>query len=777
VEDATDHRPLAAARLGVTQVGAAVAIVRGVTEADGTFRFPGLPPGRYRVRVVSIGYAARDLPPVEIRGSGAGVDLGAIALTPAPIEVQSLTVTAPQQAVQLAPDRNTYVVTDMPTTRGGTALDVLRSVPAVDVDIDNIVSLRGNSGVIVQINGRPSPLKPGPLGNFLAQLPADLVEKVEVVPNPSARENPEGVSGIINIVLKRKTDAGWSGGLTTGAGTTGHGDVGGNLGFQHGAWSTYGSYGYLRDDRPRTDSISRTNSYQTPLTYLDEAGARSQIPHAHTLTGSATYTPRDADEFTGDLVYTTRTEWEKYGLLYQDLDSTRTLTGLSDRHTRDINHETEFESSLGYTHTFAEGHELSAEGRIVHSTEGGPGSAMSRTLDLAGNPIDTTALERQTPWERPNERSAKLDYVRPLSPSVRMAAGYQWSLQRFHTTLSTEVFDTVGSVYLPDSTRINDFTYDQTVNAAYGMLDVKRGKTLFEGGLRAERATTQFHLRTTGATFANPYNSLFPSALVIYTVDDAHQVKLSYSTRIRRPDDTDVLDPTPHYADPLNIRIGNPHLKPEYIRALELGLQRTAGRTTLQVTPFWRHTIDAVRQIRTIDTSGVSTLTFANISTSDAYGADATLALTGGPLSGFLSASAFRQVSDAANVAPGISAKTFGWNSRANLSYRVSRSIDVQSLLSYQAPMTVEQGRIASRTRFSLAARKKLIDDQMSVTLRVIDPFNTSREVSTTNDPLFTQVSNRRRAIRGLLVGVNWTFGHAQRHGKDDLIGNDAGGG
>jgi Outer membrane receptor for Fe3+-dicitrate len=102
----------------------------------------------------------------------------------------------------MAPDRNTYVVRDMPTTRGGTALDVLRNVPSVDVDIDNIVSLRGNSGVIVQINGRPSPLKPAQLGNFLAQLPADMVSKVEVIPNPSARDDPTGVAGIINLMLK-----------------------------------------------------------------------------------------------------------------------------------------------------------------------------------------------------------------------------------------------------------------------------------------------------------------------------------------------------------------------------------------------------------------------------------------------------------------------------------------------------------------------------------------------------------------------------------------------
>jgi outer membrane receptor protein involved in Fe transport len=108
----------------------------------------------------------------------------------------------------------------MPTTRGGTALDVLRNVPSVDVDIDNVVSLRGNTGVVIQINGRPSPLKPAQLGNFLAQLSADMVDRVEVIPNPSARDDPEGVAGIINIVLKQKPDIGTSGGLTLAGGTT-----------------------------------------------------------------------------------------------------------------------------------------------------------------------------------------------------------------------------------------------------------------------------------------------------------------------------------------------------------------------------------------------------------------------------------------------------------------------------------------------------------------------------------------------------------------------------
>jgi hypothetical protein len=188
------------------------------------------------------------------------------------------------------------------------------------------------------------------------------------------------------------------------------------------------------------------------------------------------------------------------------------------------------------------------------------------------------------------------------------------------------------------------------------------------------------------------------------------------------------------------------------------------------VTPFYRHTLDAIRTIRTIDTTGVATRTFANIASTNAYGTDVTVAMSGGRVSGFIGGSGFRQISDAANLSPGFSARTFGWTTRTNVTLRASSTVDLQTLLSYQAPMIVEQGRNASRTRLSVAVRQKLMNDQMSVTLRMIDPLNTSLERSTTVDPLFYQVSDRRRLVRGLLLSVNWIFGKAKKEKNREVI-------
>lgn len=672
VVNADTKAPVAIATIEVTTSKSTVAAARTSTRANGAFRAQGLRAGRYVIRIRALGFTARELPAIEIGPSSPSMDVGTVTLVASPVELQKLDVIAKRQEVELAPDRNTYVVRDMPTTRGGNALDVLRNVPAVDVDIDNVVSLRGNSGVVVQINGRPSPMKQPQLGNFLSQLPADMVDKVEVIPNPSARDDPTGVAGIINIVMRKETDAGTSGGLTLAGGTTGQANVGGNLGYQRGALSLYGSYGFMRDRRPRSDAIYRENRYLSPMTFLEESGSRLQLPLAHTLTGSGGYKLGQHDELSGDLVYSTRDQDDSYTIQYRNLNSARDLTGRSDRATNGTGTESNFESALAYKHSFAtKGHRLSSEARIVRDAEGGPTSIASHTLSLDGVPVGASALERQESWEHPNEYSVKTDYVRPFSGHVRLETGYKAMLQRFHTTLDTRVLDTTLAVYRPDSSRISDFTYRQLINSAYGMLSAQRGKFQLQGGVRLERATTRFHLRTSDSSYDNPYSSMFPSALVAYNFDDSHQVKLSYSTRIRRPDEPDQLDPTRRYSDPLNVAQGNPYLKPEYIRSVELGLQRSEERMTLQLTPFFRRTLDAVRTIRTIDSVGVSTRTYANVSTSDAYGADATIALSGGKLGGFASASGYRQVSDAANVAPGLSTRTFGWRLRTNASYRV----------------------------------------------------------------------------------------------------------
>ena len=759
ITNATSGTPLSNATVQIIGVTDTIVIGGAAARSDGSFRVARIPLGRHRVLVRALGFGPRAMP-FTLTASAPAADVGAIAMTVAATELQRLTITEQRERqVELAPDRNTYIVKDMPTTRGGTVVDVLRTVPAVDVDIDNIVSLRGDNGVIIQINGRPSPMKPAQLGNFLAQLSAALVEKVEVIPNPSARDNPEGSAGIINIVLKKKADAGSSGALTLAEGTTGRTDAGGNIGYQRGPLTFFGSYGFLRDQRPRTESLARTNRFATPLTYLDETGARTQEPLSHTLSSSVRVKSGKRDEFASDVLFSTRRETGTYNLQYRDLSASQQITGLRDRNSTSVNNESNLEATIEHTHTFAEDNELTTELRFVRASEGGPNTYSTQQRTLTGSAFGDPALETTRTGENPTDRSLKIDYARRLAEHLQLRGGYRGALTNIHTYLDTRVQSVLSRAFVPDLTRTNDFTYRQLVNAVYGMLTGSVGKLQLQGGMRVEQANTRFVLTRTATRFDKTYTSVYPSGLVSYQMNEAQQVKLSYSTRIRRPDDPDQLDPTPHYQDPLNLSRGDPQLRPEYIRALELGLQRTAGRTTLQITPFYRHTIDAVRRVRSIDNVGVTTTTFANVASLDAVGADATIALRGGRLSGFVGTSAFRQSSNAANLGPGISARGLGWTARSNAAWRITPTLDMQAIVTYRAKQVVEQGTNLAQGRFNFAVRQKLAKDKVSLTLRVTDPFSTEREKSITDDPRFYQASERFRRVRGLLLNVTWNFG------------------
>ena len=385
VVDSTSRAPIGIATVTVFDSATAAAVAGSPTGADGSFRITIPRTGRYRIRIRAIGFAVRELPTRTLGPSGA--DLGTITLTPSALQLQVLEVTPPQPDVELAPDRNAYAVHDMPTTRGGNALDVLRNVPGVDVDTDNNVSLRGNGDVVVQINGRPSPLKAAQLGNYLAQLPADMVEKVEIISNPSAREAPEGVAGIINIILRQEPDPGINGALTLGASTRRHADAGGNLGYQHRRLSLYGSYSFRHDDRPRSDSLFRTNTYAAPLTYLAQSGSRPQIQNGHAFTGSGSYELSRHDILSLDAVYTTRSEDERFLVLSRTLDAGLVPIGLSNRETDNINRRYSADVTLAHKHQFADKqHKLSTEFRVLRVQEAGPLTITGQTL--ARNYID-----------------------------------------------------------------------------------------------------------------------------------------------------------------------------------------------------------------------------------------------------------------------------------------------------------------------------------------------------------------------------------------------------
>jgi hypothetical protein len=332
VVDAEAGDPVPGAAVAVWSPADSSIVSGAVARTDGSFRVQGLSPGIYHVVVTSIGYASHRSVDFTVGQDTRPTDLGVIRLARSAVEAEEIQVEIERPAVTLEPDRNTYVAKDI-APAATTASEVLESVPSVVVDTQGQVSLRGSENVAVQINGRPAPVRGEQLAAYLRQLPANSIDRVEVIPTPSAREDPEGMAGIINIVMKQNADLGTNGGVTLGATTTERYNLGANFGHQRGPLNLLTTYGYHNDER----DISGIND----RTHLDELGASLSFTEqdvtetterdGHNLSTTLDYQLGERDVLTNSLVANIRSSTDEGFNAYTELDASHSVT---DRYAR-----------------------------------------------------------------------------------------------------------------------------------------------------------------------------------------------------------------------------------------------------------------------------------------------------------------------------------------------------------------------------------------------------------------------------------------------------------
>jgi outer membrane cobalamin receptor len=771
VQDAGSLRALGSASVAVFSARDSALVTGALTRPDGAFRIEGLRPGRYFVRVSFLGYAPQTASDIAIMPNALVADLGAIRLEQSAVQLEGVTAEVERAQVSLAPDRNTFAVRDMPAVSGGTATDVLRNVPSLEVDIDGRVSLRGNQNVAVQINGRAAPMRGDQLAQFLQQLPANMLERVEVITNPSARFDPDGMAGIVNIVLRQNADLGTSYGLTFGAGSGDRINAAGNLGHQQGRLTLFANYGFFTDARESTGFNFRENRFATPTTFLQQDVEGLWAPTSHTLNVSGDYRLGARDVLSSSLLFSRRDSENNSLNLFRDLDDVRRATGLRSGLTENSNEGSTFDYGLGFRRTIQpRAHELSADFRFNRNTSDALNRFINQPLLLDGTVNGEPASSRRNDIENTSDNwTVQLDYTRPLGASTRLETGFKSTLRQIDNGLAVSVLDRASGAFVPDAERSNLFRYDEQVHAAYGVLGRTVGRVNLQGGVRLEQALTDFDLRTTNERFENRYFSVFPSALASLDLGGQQQVRASYSQRIRRPE-TGQLNPfalaggrgPDQTEDELNLFRGNPFLRPEYTHAFELAYQVAGRLGTLQVSPYFRHTTDAVRRVKTIDDSGVSTTTFANLATSDSYGTDFTGSWRLGRFSGFAGLNAFRVVTDGSNLDTDVSNDAFSWSTRASANFRASDRLDLQAFVMYRAPMNVEMGRISSFTITNLSTRYR-VNPRTNLSVRVQDPFNLMGFRFTTSDERHFQESRRSFGARGVFLTLSYNVGQQPR--------------
>ncbi len=786
VVDAETGRPLPTATVALWQIAGADSTLAGGTTAtvDGAFRVAGVAPGTYDVVVSFIGYDDNRQPGVEVGASG--VDLGTVRLAVQAAALAEVRVTGERPRVQARIDRTVYDTADDPVAEGGSATDVLSTIPSVDVDIDGNVSLRGAGNVAVFVNGRPAPVSGEFVASYLASLPAGSIERVEVIPNPSAAFEPDGVGGVLNIVLKKNTDPGLGGTLTAGTDSQGGYDGTAAVTYGRGPWSLAATYGYRNSARAGSGTRFRINRYEAAdpsgagPTTLDQAEDEDRTRTSHLVNLSADYSLSRATTVTSQFQVGTRGGEET------ELNTTLRASSAGDpileveRLSEELDDGLSGDARLGLRQSFGEDHTLTLEGRAQASEETENQTYAETLLAGAG---DLDRPQRVDEDESERELSLTADYTRPLA-GFQVDLGYKGEWERQSTAIKSESLDAATGAYLPDADVGNAFDFDQSVQALYAQAAREWGPVGLQLGLRAELARTTFDLLTTGESFDNDYASLFPSAYLSFKPTDALTLRGGYSRRINRPR-TRELNPFPSFDDPLNVRQGNPALRPEYVDAFEVSVAQVTGWGSVSLTPYYRHTTDVIRRLSAVTSDGVTVRTVGNLDTADAWGAEGVVSFENlAGLSGYLSLEGYRLQTEGATADAALSNDAFGWGGRLNANYGLGDrfgwgALDLQATARYSAPIDTEQGRIGARTFVDLALRQKLFGDRASLTLQARDPLGLAGFSYTLDQADLYQTFERDWGAQQVGLTFSYTLGQQTRRGdrqRGERDGDDLGG-
>jgi outer membrane receptor protein involved in Fe transport len=781
VVDAERGEPLYGASVAVMSREDAAIVSGDIAHQDGAFRVQGLPLGTYYLQVSSIGYEQHRSPDFTIDPASPRANVGTIRLAPSPVAVEGIDVTVERPTVLVEPDRNSYSAKDV-APAAATASEVLEAVPAVLVDADGKVSLRGNENVAVQINGRPAPIRGEQLGAYLRQLPANVIERIEVVPTPSARYDPEGMAGIINIVMKQNADLGMSGGLTLAGSPSNRYNASGNFGYQQGPLTLFSTYGFNFNergiegfnDRERFDALDALLS----ATEQDIIGEASN--NGHNLSTTVDYRLNDRDVLTNVLSLNRRSSSDETRSAYTELDGNGSTIDRFDRPREEESDGLVLDYTLAFKRTLeARRHELSGELRLNRNSDDDVNELWRVAADGAA-PTLRTELERTETDALTREATAQFDYVRPLGERTKLETGYKGNsrwLERDYLVLE----DDLGSGQWIESDLSNAFDFDEQVQAVYGVLSHGIGKFELQAGLRGEYASRDFVLADQDESFPYSYGSLFPSGVISYAVSDADQAKIAYSRRINRPG-TQELNPFPVFFDTQNVFLGNPELNPEYTDAIELGFTHQADWGMWQLSPFYRRTTDVIRFIvdtdAVIDDREVTTVSFENLDSGNSYGTDVNASLQLGEwFNGMASFNIFKMVTDGGSETS-LSSNAVTWSTRLNATVDLTPSLSLQGMAMYRAPMEFETGRFSSWKMTSFTLRQQLAGDRASLSLRVVDPFDFMGFRVEAEDENIFQITEREFDAQSVHLTFQYTFGQAPkvRQPRPDQGGEPQGG-
>ncbi|MBL7922858.1 MAG: TonB-dependent receptor [Bacteroidia bacterium] len=767
LRDSASRQPLEFASVVLMKVRDSSVAGGSLTDEKGHFRIEDQMPGRYFIRITSIGYRQLDSKPFMLSPQEPLKDFGNVWMPPSQRILKEAEIVGEKAEYSNTLDKKVYNVDKTMINAGGSVSEVLQNIPSVNVDIDGKISLRGSEQVTILIDGKPAGLTGDNRGSILQQLPASSIDQIEVVTNPSSKYDAEGMSGIINIKTKKDKNPGLNGTVTLGAGTNDKYNTALNLNRRTRTHNAFLNYSF-RDDRRDFDSRStRTNTYGDTTSYFLSTGDGRNDNISHNLRGGLDFYLDDYNTlgFSGGF---NQREEKRRDLNITTLENAeRQVVSGFDRLSVSDENSSNADGSLDYRRTFANSkRELTANVNL-NRNERDAENTLSTFLPDPGFDLNQRIQTEGVSYNG----TAQVDYILPKE-KYKIETGLKASYRNNDNRQRSDRYDFDSSVWNPDSAFTDRFIFDEVVYAAYLQWSGRWKVFDLSAGLRAEQTFISGDSKSADTTFTRDFLNLFPSGAVKYSFSEGRDLQLSYSRRINRPREQQ-LNPFRNVSDSLNIFTGNPGILPELTHSLEFGYIGRYGEQNVSASVFYRLTEDNTQRFRTVDTlSEVSTQTFVNYRNAQNLGLE--LVFRNSFLKIFttsLSLTAFYNKVDATNIDNNLVSDAWSGDVRGSVSARITKQFSAQLTGNYMAPREQPQGTFRGMSGIDFGFRYDFKGGKWSLNGSITDIFDTRNfDVDNTAEGVRLQML-RKRESRVASFTLSYRFGKAEAT-KDRRRGN-----
>lgn len=744
-------------------------VTGAVSDENGVFTISA-EQGKYLLKITFLSFEEKSIP-IDLSKN---VSLGKIKLTPGSQILESVTIEGQASPMELYLDKRVFSVAKDLSNLSGSAADVLENIPSIAVDVEGNISLRGSQNVRILIDGRPSGLTGISPADALRQMQGNLIERVEVITNPSARYDAEGEVGIINIVLKKEKQKGVNGSFTLTGGYPENFGGSFNLNVRKKDVNFFLSYGINSRSGPGRgssfQSFTETTAQGGDTTfYYRQNTDRVRSDFGHNFRGGLDYYIGDKTVLTGSFVLRKSESINKSDIFYNDFDELEQLQRRQLRKEFEEEPELNSEISLSLKRDFEKkDQQLTADFKFIDNQETEFASFEQRDL-LSG----FVSNQRSENTEDERNILAQVDYTHPFGGKGRMEAGLKSTIRVIDNDFRVDSLVENGQwSTLPDYD--NHLIYDEKIHAGYLIIGNEAGRISWQGGLRGELSDISVELADTGEKTYQNYFNIFPSAHLSYKFDPKRTIQLSYSYRLSRPRFRDLM-PFSNYSDIRSISIGNPLLRPEYTHSTEVGYLLNWENGSLLTSGYYRYRTGVIERINLIDSALFTRSYPVNLGREDSYGFEFNFSWDATKWWRLnTNANAFRAITEGVYNDQVFSSDTYTWTTRSTSNMTIADKYDFQIAYNYRAPRQTTQGRERSLYFFDVGLSRDFMNGNASITFAVRDVFNSRkfRSVIIRPDEGFYSEREFQGRVRQFLVTLSYRLNMKKEKREREDNGN-----